>query len=252
MNLLSNAIKYGSGSTVHVSVRQCSLADAVSEAQNAGASDLKLLDDDFVDWSAYSDQIVTVVSVRDHGEGIPCGEWGSLFGEFVQLNVSQEMDRKYASNGTKIVAQTSGSGLGLNLVLKFVTRMNGHIWATNSQTGGAIFSFCFPVGDDGRVNLLEDCSHHSSRRDLALSEEDIDWLQVVLVDDSSKCTNHLLGLNILFLPLLFVASDQFEGSQKNAQSSWCEICPDLQQWQSCLGLFETDKRPEIPTKLDFV
>lgn len=186
MNLLSNAIKYGSGSSVHVSVRQCSLADAAIEAQNAGASDLKFIDSNLVDWSKYGDQIVTVVSVQDHGRGIPAGEWGSLFGEFVQLKLSQEIDRKYASSGAKTIGQTSGSGLGLSLVLKFVTRMNGHVWATNSNTGGAIFSFCFPEGEEVKVNQLDDVSQQSSRRDLALAREDIEWLQVMVVDDSCK------------------------------------------------------------------
>ena len=186
-------------------MRQCSLADAAIEAQNAGASDLKFIDSNLVDWSKYSDQVVTVVSVQDHGRGIPTGEWGSLFGEFVQLKLSQEIDRKYANSGAKAVGQTSGSGLGLSLVLKFVTRMNGHIWATNSSAGGAIFSFCFPEGEEVKVHQLDDVSQHSSRRELALAREDIDWLQVMVVDDSSKCqsTTFLLSGNASFLPFYF-------------------------------------------------
>ena len=189
---------------MHVSVRQCSLSDAANDAQNAGASDLKCLDADLVDWSKYSDQVVTVISVQDHGQGIAGGDWGSLFGEYVQLKLSQEMDRKYANSGAKMVAQTSGSGLGLSLVLKFVTKMNGHIWATNSNTGGAIFSFCFPEGEEANINLPEEGCHQSPRRELALAEKDIDWLQVMVVDDSST---YPLNTNLHLVAMLH--SDRF-------------------------------------------
>lgn len=35
---------------------------------------------------------------------------GSLFEEFVQLEISKEMDRQHSSSGTKSVGQSSGSG----------------------------------------------------------------------------------------------------------------------------------------------
>jgi len=189
VNLISNAIKYGNGSSVHIAARQCSLADALAEAQKAGVSDVKVLGTDLAGLSTQDlKHTVTVVSVRDHGRGIPLKEMESLFGEFVQLKVSEEMDRMYVSTSPRIVGQTSGSGLGLNLVLKLVTRMNGHVWAENSTTGGAVFSFCFSAGDAISNSRDEGSLHSSVISSLDLMETALDWLQVVVVDDSSKYT----------------------------------------------------------------
>lgn len=114
VNLLSNAIKYApAGSSVHVNVRQSTLRDVLAEAQNAGTSDLKVFGQDMAGQNSH--QIMTVISVRDEGRGIPAGEMGNLFTEFVQLKVSQEMDRSNERTGTGVnrVGQTSGTGLGL-------------------------------------------------------------------------------------------------------------------------------------------
>jgi len=195
VNLLSNAIKYApAGSSVHVGVRQCTLGDVLVEAQDAGASDLKVFGVDTAEQN--TDQIMTVISVRDQGRGIPADEMGNLFTEFVQLKVSQEMDRTSERTGSGVnhIGQTSGTGLGLSLVLKFVTKMNGHIWAANSERGGAVFSFCFPAANTG---LAETRSPHSSMGELAQSVEvNTTALNVMLVDDSSKCS-----LKSCFVPL---------------------------------------------------
>lgn len=43
------------------------------------------------------------------------------------------------------VAQSSGTGLGLNFCVEFIKRMNGNIWVSNCSDGGACFSFFLPV-----------------------------------------------------------------------------------------------------------
>jgi CheY-like chemotaxis protein len=132
-------------------------------------------------------QIMTVISIRDHGKGIPQEEMSRLFGEFVQLEVSMQKDRNYgASSGDeKFVGQSSGSGLGLNLVMKFISRMNGHIWVTNCEDGGgAMFTFCFPRGEQ---SLCDDDSSRGDSRQLQaleLSKEDANSFHVLVVDDS--------------------------------------------------------------------
>ena len=98
-----------------------------------------------------------------------------------------EKDRNYGSQGSgKIVGQSSGSGLGLNLVMKFVSRMDGHIWVKNcDHGGGAVFSFCFPRGDESFCD--EDSSRGDSSRHLQaldLSKEDASAFRVLVVDDS--------------------------------------------------------------------
>jgi len=169
-------------------VRQCLLEEAIAEAMEAGASDLS--------WKKKEEQkrrekiMVTVISVQDQGRGIPESEFGSLFGEFVQLGVSDDIDRKYASKGANVAGQTSGSGLGLHLVLKFVTRMHGHIWAKNSEAGGAVFSFCFPAGDTSLVKVDSDLGSRQALKEI--SKEEADTFQVLLVDDSGKFFSNLL------------------------------------------------------------
>jgi len=184
VNLISNAIKYTNPETeVVVSVRQCSTDKMVAEALNAGASDIKFMNPTAVKTLKKQRHIVTIISVRDHGRGIPERELASLFGEFVQLEISKEKDRNYG--GGKFVGQSSGSGLGLNLVLKFVSRMNGHVWVQNCNSGGgAIFSVCFPRGETSFCD--EDSSRGDSRQlqALELSKEDASLFRVLIVDDS--------------------------------------------------------------------
>lgn len=186
INLISNGIKYTKpGTEVAVSVRQCTVKEMVSDALNAGTSDLRVLCPSALESLRKQRQGFTVVSVRDKGRGIPEDELASLFGEFVQLEISKEKDRKYEGGGGKFVGQSSGSGLGLNLALKFVSRMNGHIWVEScNEGGGAIFSFCFPRGDE---SFCEEESCHSDSmhlRALELSKDDADTFRALVVDDS--------------------------------------------------------------------
>ena len=186
VNLLSNAIKYAPGQPIHVKVHQCPLEEALMDARCAGSSDLKIMGNESVDLPVENaDKIVTVVSVRDHGRGIPPAEMASLFCEFVQLKVSEEMDRSKASHGSGMhhVGQTSGTGLGLSLVLKFVTKMNGHIWAANHNEGGAIFSFCFEAADDCSIRAP---SRPASSGNLIQHAINTGSIKVMVVDDSSK------------------------------------------------------------------
>jgi signal transduction histidine kinase len=71
-----------------------------------------------------------VVSVKDHGFGIPEEELDTVFDKFVQ------------SSKTKTGA--GGTGLGLSICREMVNGMGGEIWAKNNPEGGAIFSFTLP------------------------------------------------------------------------------------------------------------
>lgn len=122
VNLLSNAIKYARPNTeVKINVQTRPSRAVIVDALSAGTSDLKFCSPDAVtEYLNNANHNVTVISVHDQGHGIPENEMGNLFEKFEQLKISKEMDRKYAAGGTHTVGQSCGSGLGLNLVLKFV------------------------------------------------------------------------------------------------------------------------------------
>lgn len=82
-----------------------------------------------------------VFSVSDSGPGIALTQASRLFHRYAQLDTKPQ--NLLGNNG----AQTSGTGLGLNLCNVFVERMNGRIWATNNgrNSDGATFSFYLPL-----------------------------------------------------------------------------------------------------------
>lgn len=208
VNLLSNGIKYTTpGTAVIASVRNSSLAGVLDEIKAAPSSSLKFLSEDDIkeldEQALESNSDVIIFSVRDHGKGIPPGEYGKVFGEFQQLDASAEKDRKY--EGGKVNAgQSSGSGLGLNLAMKFVNMMNGHIWFQNTTDGqgGATFSFYLERSKQLRdiqrsSSLMESSSGGTSKMnetgradsfnsridDLGLHEK-MSRFRVLVIDDS--------------------------------------------------------------------
>ncbi|KAG5180670.1 hypothetical protein JKP88DRAFT_349439 [Tribonema minus] len=187
INLLSNAIKFNAHhACVEISCRRMTRGAALAEAAAALGAALAeaavALSSDIMHAAAYAEQPpspgsergdssaqpsaaesdpaapVVVVSIRDHGRGIPLHEGHRLFGQFAQLNNQSNLP-------SSSVGQPSGSGLGLNLCLSFVRHMGGHIWATNANAAppdgsitnggadagggdgtGAIFSFFLEAG----------------------------------------------------------------------------------------------------------
>lgn len=112
-NLVSNAIKFSpEGGTITLSL--CQEADTI------------------------------VVTVRDHGVGIPAAELETIFDKFVQ------------STTTKTGA--GGTGLGLAICREILTAHQGRIWAENGPDGGAVFVFELPLceqhGSDGAIPAL--------------------------------------------------------------------------------------------------
>lgn len=72
-----------------------------------------------------------LVSVRDHGIGIPKKDYGKLFQKFFR-----------ATNALKAVPE--GSGLGLSLVKTLVTQWGGKIWFESEEGKGTVFYFTIP------------------------------------------------------------------------------------------------------------
>lgn len=69
------------------------------------------------------------IDVRDHGIGIPEGDRQHMFERFFR-----------AQNATNI----QGTGLGLNIVKKYIDLMDGDIWFESQSGLGSMFSFVLP------------------------------------------------------------------------------------------------------------
>lgn len=102
-NLLHNAIKF---SPAEASI-ECGLA-----------------------WEAQTNR--WIISIRDHGPGVPPEDLQTLFEAFAQ-------------NATGTAIRNPGAGLGLAFVLAVAQRHHGAAWASNAAEGGAIFHLALPA-----------------------------------------------------------------------------------------------------------
>ena len=154
INLCSNAIKYTcSGTTILVSSKLSSRQDVETMINNSLACG-PIEDSPAITTENSVDQVV-VFSVRDEGAGISPGQEKKMFWKISQLD--SDLKNKL---GDEIAGQPTGTGLGLNLCLKFVQLLGGNIWVTNntgdvdasSRNGGSTFSFYIPLDSFGNSN----------------------------------------------------------------------------------------------------
>jgi signal transduction histidine kinase len=113
-NLLSNAIKY----SPHGGAIETTLCKEVQEVQEP-------------------EQATALISITDHGIGIPQAEHANIFGRFAR-----------ASNGE--IHKIRGTGLGLYLCRELVLQHKGQIWFESHEGIGSTFFV--------RLSLIADCS----------------------------------------------------------------------------------------------
>mmetsp|Transcript_42798 Transcript_42798/g.103298 ORF Transcript_42798/g.103298 Transcript_42798/m.103298 type:complete len:778 (+) Transcript_42798:668-3001(+) len=187
VNLITNSIKYTKqGTRVEIRLREANKATVMEELLQAASSDLKIRNPNGKIEGEESPDYV-IVSIRDHGKGIPANEYHKVFGEFMQLSTSDELDDDndvVMESERSVVAQPSGTGLGLNLVMKFVLGMKGHVWFNNStDSQGLDFRFCLPKCADQQPSATDMVSRRSLKE--LLTEEGVGAnFHVLIVDDS--------------------------------------------------------------------
>ncbi|MDM0118638.1 sensor histidine kinase [Variovorax arabinosiphilus] len=86
------------------------------------------------------------ITVRDHGPGIPPGEFEDIFDAFVQSSKTKD--------------GSGGTGLGLAICRKIIDAHGGDVYAENAEDGGARFHIVLPPNESetvpGSLALLHD------------------------------------------------------------------------------------------------
>ena len=73
-----------------------------------------------------------VVSVRDHGPGIPPEHWDRIFERFYKVDPARSRE-------------VPGSGLGLAITKHLILLMGGRVWTEGATGGGQLFAVAIPA-----------------------------------------------------------------------------------------------------------
>lgn len=127
------------------------------------------------------DAKLCTLTIEDSGPGIPTAKRNQIFNRFVRLN--QE--------------DISGSGLGLSIVKRIVTRHHGSITVNKSALGGAQFQVTLPLT---KTKQTEQTHNKSSKQTVMVVDDNADILhyiksilsdkyQVITIQSAKECLN---------------------------------------------------------------
>jgi signal transduction histidine kinase len=118
INLLGNAVKYSSqGGDIEITARQVQSEEKLREV--------------FKEVPPLKTPCV-IVSVSDHGVGIPEDDLVRIFDKFYRVD-------------NRLIRTTPGAGLGLYICRMIVAAHDGHIWAKSTPGIGSTFFFSLPL-----------------------------------------------------------------------------------------------------------
>jgi two-component system sensor histidine kinase KdpD len=83
-----------------------------------------------IDISVSRNEKEIIVSVADHGSGVPEADHEKIFDKFYRLQSPRNV---------------SGTGLGLSICKGLIEAHGGRIWVADAKGGGSVFSFTLPV-----------------------------------------------------------------------------------------------------------
>ena len=100
--------------------------------------------DSTIDIAVYAKGKLAILSIRDHGPGIPTDKLESIFDRYYQLNCKEDPDR-------------GGQGIGLAIARRLARVHGGHLYVRNHPGGGAEFTLELPL------MRLEKLTHSNKR-----------------------------------------------------------------------------------------
>ncbi len=126
------------------------------------------------------DQRTIYISVRDNGPGIPEADLEKIFVRFYQAD-NQSASQSYGQSST---------GIGLYLVRKLVTQMEGEIYARNNRAGGCSFRLTLPL-----IEGVEAPQEDEDKDELDIEEEETvasgSKLTVLVVEDNADMRQYV-------------------------------------------------------------
>jgi len=129
-NLINNSIKFSNGHPISISVKRISKDIEINEKESYRINTIN--DSEMVNEeqeqlrNRHDSEMVTVISVKDMGDGINSKVYPRLFTKFVSKS-------------------SQGTGLGLYICKRIVEAHGGRIWAFNNDNGeGCTFEFTLP------------------------------------------------------------------------------------------------------------
>jgi len=163
INLLNNAIKFTFKDTI-IKINVSAIINKNETINKATLSNLNEIEEIY----NYT------FSISDQGPGISAENISKIFEEFVQLNTSQKK---------------SGFGIGLSIVKKYVTELNGEINCKSILGQGATFYFTIPMQCKKTKYLIESNKHDLinlkiEKIDNIKVKSILDTLLIAIIDDS--------------------------------------------------------------------